>query len=230
MPGINPQYLTYTSGGYDLRAFAAVPPQGGPGIIVLHAWWGLTSFFEGLCVRLAEQGFVALAPDLYGGVTANTVEQAQQALDNNDFERSRAAASAALEKIRGLPGVQPGRVGVIGFSMGAAWAVTLSAEFPQDIAAAVLFYGVDMVDFSQAQAAYQGHFSPTDEWEPVEGIRLMERSMQAAGREVEFFFYPGTGHWFFEDNHPEAYQAEAAKQAWERTITFFKTRLEKPGK
>jgi len=217
--------ITYHTRGYDLSACAALPPQGGPGVIVLHAWWGLTPFFQRLCVRLAEQGYPALAPDLYAGVTADTVEQAQQALDNSDADRAQAAVLGAVEQIRSLPGVRPGGLGVIGFSMGAAWALSLSAERPQDIAAAALFYGADMVDFGAARAAYQGHYSPTDEWEPMENIRLMESSARAAGRELELHFYPQAGHWFFEDNHPEAYDPQAAALAWERTLQFFQTHL-----
>lgn len=217
--------ITYNTKGYNLSAYAALPPQGGPGVIVLHAWWGLTPFFQRLCVRLAEQGYVALAPDLYGGVTADTVEQAQQALDNSDSEHFRLASLGAVEQIRSLPGVKPGGLGAIGFSMGAAAALSLSAARPQDIAAVVLFYGVDMVDFGSARAAYQGHFSPTDEWEPIENIRLMESSARAAGRELELHFYPQAGHWFFEDNHPEAYDPQAAALAWERTLQFFQTHL-----
>ncbi len=219
------QDLSYQADGYDVTAYAASPTKGGPGVIVLHAWWGLTPFFKRLCDRLAGHGFVALAPDLYGGVTAATPDEAQRALDASDGARSRAAAFSAIEQIHRLPGTRPGSLGVIGFSMGAAWALALSARCPKDIAAAVLFYGTNEVDFQQANAAYLGHFALVDEWEPLEGVQAMETAMKAAGREALFHYYPDVGHWFFEDNHPEAYEPHAAAQAWERSLAFLKGRL-----
>ncbi len=89
----------------------------------------------------------------------------------------------------------------------------------------MLFYGAYEVDFQHALAAYQGHFAEKDDWEPVEGVYQMEEQMKAAGRNTDFYFYPGTGHWFVEDDRPDAYQAEAARQAWERTLAFLKSKI-----
>lgn len=217
--------VSYTFDGIESQAYYAAPPQGGPGVIVLHAWWGLTPVFKRLCARLAGQGFTALAPDLYGGVTAATVEQAQQAMDDRDYRAMRAAAFGSVAQIRELPGVSAGPLGVVGFSMGAAWANALTEAFPDDLAAAVLFYGTDMIDFTRARAAYQCHFAEVDEWEPLDGVHQMREAMLAAGREVDFHFYPGVGHWFFEDDRPAAYHPEAAGLAWKRALAFLDARL-----
>jgi len=211
----------------DARGYVAAPSGGGPGVLVLHAWWGLTPVFTRLCDRLAEAGFVALAPDLYQGRTANTIDEAKALLKQRDDEAAQAAASAAVETLRQHPAVKaPKGLGAIGFSMGAGWAALLSAQRPADLAAVVLFYGASDADFTKARAAYQGHFAVPDDWEPKEYVDAMEQAMRSAGREVSLHFYPGAGHWFFEDNRPDAYQPEAAALAWTRTLEFLRSHLE----
>lgn len=217
--------VSYTFDGRESQAYYAAPPAGGPGVIVLHAWWGLTPVFKRLCARLAGQGYTALAPDLYGGVTAATIDEAQQAMDDSDGKAMRAAALGAVSEIRKLPGASAGLLGAVGFSMGSAWAMLLTEAFPDDLAAAVLFYGSDRIDFARARAAYQCHFAEVDEWEPEDGVNQMREAMLAAGREVDFHLYPGAGHWFFEDDRPAAYNPVAAALAWERTIAFLDARL-----
>lgn len=219
--------LTYPAGGKDIHAHLAAPgrSQGSPGVIVLHAWWGLNPFFENLCERLAEQGFVALAPDLNDGQVARTVDEAKALLEQRDSGLVQQAAFGAVDLLRQQPGVSPSPLGVIGFSMGAAWSLILTAAFPQQFAAAVLFYGSNQVDFRLARAAYLGHFAKHDEWEPLEGIQQMEADMKTAGREAAFHFYPGVGHWFFEDDRPQDYHPQAATLAWERSLDFLKSHL-----
>jgi carboxymethylenebutenolidase len=207
--------------GYD-----AVPQGGaGPGVLVLHAWWGLNDFFRNLCDRLAEAGFVAVAPDLWGGAVATTADEAQSLLDQRDTAAMGAAVAGALGHLRGHPAVAGRPVGVIGFSMGAAWAIHFSAECPDDIRAVTIFYGSGEADFSQARAAYQGHFAEGDPWEPDEYVTMMESAMRAAGRPVTLHRYPGAGHWFFEADRPDAYNPEAAALSWERTLTFLREQL-----
>ena len=208
------------------RGYTAVPVSGsGPGVLVLHAWWGLTPFFTGLCDRLAEAGFVVLAPDLFDGRTASTVPEAEALMKEHDSERIQTLALAAVDKLRAHPAVRGSTLGVVGFSFGAAWGILLSTLRPEDIAAVVVFYGAYPVDFAGARAAYLGHFAETDEWEPMEGVREMEAAMVAAGRDVTLHTYPEAGHWFFESNRPESYLPSAAQLAWERTVEFLRRYL-----
>jgi carboxymethylenebutenolidase len=203
------------------------PPAGGPAVLVLHAWWGLTPFFQRVCDRLAANGFVALAPDLYSGRTAGTIDEAKALLDQRDFGGMQAAAIAATRLLREHPLNARGPIGVIGFSMGAAWAALLASQLaPEAIRAVVLFYGGgEGSDFSQCTADVIGHFAPGDEWEPDEGVRQTEADLRAAGREVTFYTYPGAGHWFVEEDKPEHYNRAAAELAWERTLQFLHARL-----
>jgi carboxymethylenebutenolidase len=211
------------------RAYLAVPESGtGAGVLVLHAWWGLTSAFTGVCDRLAADGFVALAPSLYpDGATAETIAEAEVLRDAHD----RAAAEvevvvqAAVEQLRGLPAVAGAPLGAIGFSLGAYWALQLSRVRPDDIGAVVVLYGTSDGDYRMARAAYLGHFAEHDEFEPLAAVRALEATIRAAGRAVTFHVYPGTGHWFVEPNRPEVYNAAAADLVWDRTLAFLTARL-----
>jgi carboxymethylenebutenolidase len=207
--------------GKTANAYLAAPENGGPGVLVLHAWWGLKQFFKKVCDQLAEQGFTALAPDLYQGRIAQTVEDAKVLLDQRDFELMGDTVKAAKDYLVSLNTGKP--IGVLGFSMGASWALIVSAKEP-DIAVAVLFYGSDGVDFTPVQAKVLGHYAEVDEWEPLGGIRAMERDMKAAGVDATLHIYPKVGHWFVEEDRPE-YDPESAKLAWERTSEFLKKNL-----
>lgn len=206
--------------------YLAVPSSGtGVGLLVLHAWWGLNAFFRTFCDRLAEEGFVVFAPDFYDGAVAGSIAEAEVLVETLGYEAAQKTVLEALETLRQNPAVQGDHVGVIGFSMGAYWSVLLSILRPEYVAATVLFYGVGEGDFTAARCAYQGHFAETDAWEPMEQVQAMETALRTASREVNFYIYPEVGHWFFEENQPEAYDAEAAGLAWERTLTFLKERL-----
>jgi carboxymethylenebutenolidase len=207
--------------------YAALPPGGnGPGVLVLHAWWGLSDFFRRFCDRLAAEGFVVVAPDLFGnGVVAQTVEEANQRLEETEGAAMRARMLSGFEQLRDHPAVQGSAIGVIGFSLGAAWANALSALHPEPVRAVVLFYGTNSADFAKARADYLGHYAPGDEWEPDNEVRAMETAMRAAGRQVTLHWYEGAGHWFFEDDRP-AFRPEAAALAWERTRDFLKERVQ----
>jgi carboxymethylenebutenolidase len=195
-------------------------------VLILHAWWGLNQYFRDLCDRLAAEGFVAVAPDLYGnGVVATEVEQAEAQLQGADHAAIHARVEAALAHLRALPAVRGARCGALGFSMGAAWALVAASEYPDAIRAVVVYYGSQSADFGTARAAYLGHFAEGDPWEPDEGVAGMEAAMRAAGRQVEFHRYADAGHWFAEHNRPDAYDAQAAQLAWERTVAFLHEQL-----
>jgi carboxymethylenebutenolidase len=217
--------ITLDVNGRRVNACLALPPDGsGPGLLVLHAWWGLNPFFEQLCDRLAGQGFVALAPDLHDGKVVKTREEAQALVNASDPQMVGDTAMAARDFLLTHDSVRGEKIGVIGFSFGAAWAMVVAAHAPEKVAATVLFYGTYEVDFSKVTSKFQGHYSPEDEWEPYDGIQGLERAMKTAGLDVTFHFYPGTKHWFVEDDRPE-YDAAAAALAWERTFAFLRGNL-----
>ena len=119
-----------------------------------------------------------------------------------------------------------GKLALVGFSLGGAYALDMSVTLAQEIAAVVTFYAAYTgLDYRRASAAYLCHFAEDDPFESAESVAQMEQALQAAGRPVTFYTYPGTTHWFFEENRPE-YDAQAAHVAWERTIAFLHERLE----
>jgi carboxymethylenebutenolidase len=223
----------FTVDGRTTSAYLAVPETGGgPGVLVLHAWWGLTEPFRQVCDRLAEAGFVALAPDLYHGKTARTVEEAQalgSALDQ-DVEGVRSDLEGAAQFLRQHDSTNMAsarsKLALVGFSLGGAYALDMSVNLPEEIAAVVTFYAsYSGLDYSSAKAAYLCHFAEDDPFEPAEAVAEMQQALQAAKRPVTVYTYPGTKHWFFEENRPE-YDAEAARLAWDRTIAFLHERLD----
>ncbi|MBM4431757.1 MAG: dienelactone hydrolase family protein [Chloroflexi bacterium] len=204
----------------------SLPHSGsGPGLLVLHAWWGLNDFFRGLCDRLAGEGFVAYAPDLYRGKLATNVDEAKRLRSGMDRKQTGADLTAALAYLRGLGAVSGGKLGLLGFSLGANLALGLSVEQPEAIGAVVLFYGTRGGDYTPAQAAYLGHFAQSDEWVAASGVQKLHKALRAADRPATFHTYAGTGHWFFEADRPEAYHPEAAALAWQRTLAFLRARL-----
>jgi carboxymethylenebutenolidase len=206
--------------------YTALPPGGaGPGVLVLHAWWGLTGFVRQVCDRLAAEGYVALAPDLFDGEIATTVAEAELLIGRFDGQATEAKVAAALDRLQKHPAVHGERAGVMGFSFGAYYALWLAEARSQDVAAVVVFYGTSGLRFSEMQAACLGHYAERDPYEPAEGVQDEYDRVKAAGGDVTFYTYPGTGHWFFEQDRPDAYDPQAAELAWQRTTRFLQETL-----
>jgi len=208
------------------QGYLALPGTGkGPGVLVLHPWWGLNDTMKALCGRLAAEGFIAFAPDLYHGKVATSIEDAEnlrRQLNNKQAKADIADAVAYIEEL--VDANRPG-LGVIGFSLGAYYALGLSLEAPKHLRAVVVFYGTRSGDYKASRAAYLGHYAETDEWVPASGIKRLERALRAAGRPETFHTYEGTGHWFFEQDRSGAYKEAAAHSAWERTLAFLRHEL-----
>jgi carboxymethylenebutenolidase len=213
--------------------YLATPTESvGPSVVVLHAWWGLTEPFRQVCDRLAEAGFVALAPDLYRGKTTAAVEEAEvlSAALGRDVGRMRGDITGAIQLLRQHDATNLAdnrdRLAVVGFSLGGAFALDISVELAEEIAAVVTFYAsYTGPDYRRAKAAYLCHFAEDDPFEPPEAVAAMEQELEAVGRPAIFYTYPGTKHWFFEPNRPDAFDAAAASLAWERTLAFLTTQL-----
>lgn len=208
------------------NGYLALPSSGnGPGVMVLHAWWGLNDTVKAFCRRLAGAGFVAFAPDLYHGQIADNIADAERlagALDTNHLQ-AKADIAAAAAFLNGYL-EQPARgLAVIGFSLGAYYALNLAATHPDQVHSVVIFYGVGDAEFGRSRAAYLGHFAEDDAYEPPANVDWLEESLKDAGRPVTFYRYSGTGHWFFEPDRLDAYDQTATTLAWERTLAFLKS-------
>jgi carboxymethylenebutenolidase len=226
--------IDFDTEGSPASGYLATPAGGtGPGVVVLHAWWGLTAPFRDVCDRLAEAGFVALAPDLYHGKTTASVAEAEvlgSELDAKE-EQWRGDIKGALRFLGQNGATRPettGRedLGLLAFSLGGAYALDTSVELADEIAAVVVFYdSYPGLAYSRARAAYLCHYAADDLYLPVEKVEQLERDLREAGRRATFYTYPGTRHSFFESNHPDAFDPSAAALAWERTVAFLNSEL-----
>jgi carboxymethylenebutenolidase len=206
--------------------YVAVPASGtGPGVLVIHSWWGLNRFFKGLCDRLAAEGFVVRAPDLYGGRVAATAEAASKLRSSVKQEQACTILLDSVQKLSVHPSVRGPALGVIGFSMGAHWALWLAQQPGLPIGATVFFYGTHSGNLSSSYSAFQGHFAENDDWVSDSARRKLEHYLGAAQKQAELFTYPGTVHWFFEADRADAFDRDAARIAWGRTITFLRQHL-----
>ncbi len=209
-----------------------VEPKGGkgPGVLLLHGWWGLTDFFRGVAHRLADEGYSVLAPDLHGGLTADTPDEAEEILADADVNEVAALVLSSVHTLRALSRSNADSVAVIGFSMGASWAFWLAARAPQAVRAVVGFYGAQSLalDDSAEETAFLGHFAEHDELVSPDEVAELLAHLRLLGRPTTFHRYPGTAHWFFEADRPPAYDPEAATLAWDRTIAFLRERMPEP--
>ncbi len=202
-----------------------IDPQGGPGpgVLVLHSWWGLNPWTKEFCRRIAELGFTALAPDLFDGVQPVTEAEGEAVLASVDPDELSGLVMSSAQALRAAS-VDPERpIAVIGFSMGASLALWLSARLTTEVGAVVSFYGAQSIDFDDATAVYQGHYAEDDHIVSEEDRVVTESFIRLGGRETDFHLYPGTRHWFFEegDNFDEA----AADAAWQRVEAFLQETL-----
>ena len=193
-------------------------------MLVLHAWWGLNDTVKTFCTRLSQAGFVVFAPDLYHGKVAATIADAEslsKALDARHMDAKADIARAATFVAQRASRADCG-LAVIGFSLGAYYALDLSAADPEHVRAVVVFYGTGDAEFTNAKAAYLGHFAERDPFEPHANVDALEAALARSGHAVTFHRYPGTGHWFFEPDRTDAYDPVAARLAWDRTLAFLK--------
>jgi carboxymethylenebutenolidase len=187
----------------------------------LHPWWGLNETIRSFCTQLAQEGFVAFAPDLYHGKVAATIEDAKSLVKNLDHEHAKADIAHAVSFLMHRATEGSHGIAVIGFSMGAAYALDVSAADSEHIRAVVLFYGTSSGDYRSSKSEYLGHFAEKDEFESEADVKALEDALRSVGRQVTFYRYMGTGHWFFERDRRE-YAPQAANLAWERTLSFLR--------
>ncbi|MGH9060375.1 MAG: dienelactone hydrolase family protein [Acidimicrobiales bacterium] len=228
---VNPsQNVSFPSNGNEAHGYVALPEGGrGPGVIVIQEWWGLTSHIVDITDRLAREGFVALAPDLFGGATTHDAGEAQKLMSSLPADRAARDLAGAVDYLLGRTEVTGEKVGAIGFCMGGGFVLTLAQQQGDRVAAAVPFYGVMAEvpdDLSNLTADIQGHYGEQDDFVPVDGVRrLADTIEQQAGKKPEIHFYPA-GHAFCNDeNLLGTYDPEQATKAWDRAVSFLHAKL-----
>jgi carboxymethylenebutenolidase len=225
MPG---RKVEFASNGAKTQGYLATPASGGgPAVIVIQEWWGLVDHIKDVADRFAAAGFVALAPDLYHGDSAQKPDDAGRLMMALDVARAARDLEGAVAYLLARSGVSARKVGVVGFCMGGQLALA-TACLSADVGAAVDFYGVHpnvKLDFAKLAAPVLGLFAERDAFVTPEAARKLERDVRAAGKAIEVHIYPDADHAFFNDTRPDVFNREAATDAWNRTTQFFRCHL-----
>jgi carboxymethylenebutenolidase len=206
----------------DQAYFVTAPSGLGPGVLLLPAWWGLTAAVRRRADRVADAGFTVLAPDMALGTRPSTEEEAETMLADADPNRlaSLVSSSAGLLAEKATPGP----IGVMGYGMGGSLGLWLSVRQPDRVAAAVSFYGSQVIDFAGAAAAYQIHLAERDRYISDDEAAFMEATMGLEALDATVHIYPGTEHGFADPDSP-AYHDQSAELAFERAVVFLQDRL-----
>jgi carboxymethylenebutenolidase len=216
------------SGGKPMSGYLAKPAGKGPypGIVVIQEWWGLNDQIKGVADRLAAEGYVALVPDLYHGNVTADPEKAHILMRALEDGEVLSDLGSAMSTLKSLPEVGSAKIGSIGFCMGGGYSLQLALN-RSDLAGAVMFYGRPVTDpeaLKKVSCPVLGLFGEEDEGIPSDKINAMAKGLNAGGKGAEVKIYPGAGHAFFNETRP-SYNAEAAADAWKRTLAFFKAKL-----
>jgi carboxymethylenebutenolidase len=224
------QNVTFASNGATAHGYLALPDSGrGPGVVVIQEWWGLTTHIADVTNRLAADGFVALAPDLYGGTTTHDAEEAGKLMQELPVQQAARDLGGAVDYLLGHEAVTSSKIGAVGFCMGGGFVLVLAAQQGDKIGAAVPFYAVlgeDYPSFQNLSTPVLGHFGEQDEFQSPDQVRELAATIeQQSGHRPDFRFYPA-GHAFFNDeNLLGTYDPDQAAKAWEATVSFLRAHL-----
>ena len=231
MTKITTQMIDFPINAHSIPGYLAQPTDDAnaphPGVVVIQEWWGLVPHIKDVAERFAREGFIALAPDLYHGQASTEPDEARKlamALDANRAVQEIAAAARYLKK---LDHVAPKKVGVVGWCMGGGLSLSTAAYHPDLIGAAVAFYGrpLSAGDTAKLQAPVLGLYAEHDHGIPVAAVKAFEDELKAHNIEHAIHIYSGTDHAFFNDTRPHIYKAEAAADAWQKTLAWFRQHL-----
>ena len=213
--------------GETLMGYLARPEDGAPlpAVVVIQEWWGLNEHIEDVTRRLAGEGFVALAPDLYHGVVVSEPDEARKLVMELDMEEAVREIRHAVDFLLAQEYVAGPAVGIVGFCMGGRL-VLETARVEEDLGAAVAFYGspLDAQAAREVKAPLLGLYGADDGGISEASIRTMEGALDEAGIENEMHIYEGAPHAFFNDT-AASYRPEAAADAWQRTLDWLRRYL-----
>lgn len=228
-PAIQTEIVSFSGNGEAVDGFLARPEGDGPfpGIIVVQEWWGLDDHIKDVARRFAQEGFAALAPDLYHGKATKEPNEAQKLMMALDMDRASKELARAADYLASQPFTRGRGIGAIGFCMGGGLALTLACDSPR-IKAVAPFYGINPEPIDKVAelrgpvfAVYAEH----DAWAGPAVREALEAALKRHGKRGEIRVYPGTEHAFFNDTRPEVYNREAALDAWRRVLALFRENL-----
>lgn len=218
--------VEFPANGGTTPGYLAKPEGSGPfpGVVVIQEWWGVDNHIKDVVRRYAEEGFVAVTPDLYHGKVALEPNDAQKLAMELNQDYAGVEIGGAVKYLHSMPEV--GKVGVTGFCMGGRLSFLAAYRIP-DVSAVVPFYGASPEPWSQMQniTAPVLAFYAEDDPNITPKVPAVAAAMAEAGKDFEYTIYPGTHHAFFNDDRPHTYNAEASADTWKRTLAFFREKL-----
>ncbi len=227
------EMIEFPVNGTTARGYLARPDAGsGPGVMVIQEWWGLVPQIRGVCDRLAAEGFVALAPDLYHGDIAehDEMDKAGELMTTLPPDRAARDMSGAITALLEHDSTTGDAVGVVGFCMGGMLAFLIAAREGDRVAAVAPYYGAPLgdgePDWSGLTATVEGHFAETDDFFPPDAVNELADRLRGLGKHVTVHVHPGTGHGFTNEENPlGTYDADASAASLANTLALFRSTL-----
>ncbi len=231
---IKTSWVEYKSGKEIVRAYMAQPEGEGPfpGLIVIHEWWGLNDWVKEKADDFANQGYVALAVDLYRGRSAASSDEAHELMRGVPEDRAARDLKAADAFLKTLKNVKQDRIGSIGWCMGGGYSLATALNV-KSLAACVICYGRMVTEQDELQkipCPILGIFGEDDRGIPPTSVKEFEEAATGEGKEVRTVIYPDAGHGFMNPNNKGGYRDSAATDAWKQILSFFESTLKKENK
>jgi carboxymethylenebutenolidase len=223
--------VSYKSADETVQGILYTPAGTGPfpALVVIHEYWGLNDWVKEQASKLADQGYVSLAVDLYRGKVATTPDMAHEIMRGVPEDRAKRDLHAAVEFLKSRPNVKKDRIGSIGWCMGGGYALDVALQEP-DLAATVINYGhlaTDPETLKKINAPMLGLFGGQDHGITPDDVHKFEASMKHLGKKIDVKIYDDAGHAFENPNNKDGYRAEDTADAWRRTIDFLALTLKK---
>ena len=221
--------VAYKSGDDTVHGILYTPSGAGPfpAIVVIHEWWGLNDWVKEQASKLADQGYVTLAIDLYRGKVAQNSDMAHELMRGLPEDRSKRDLQDAVTYLKSLKNVKGDRIGSIGWCMGGGYSLDVALLEPT-LAATVINYGhlaSDPAALKQIHAPILGLFGGQDQGIPPDDVNKFAAQLKSLGKSVDIKIYPDAGHAFENPNNKTGYRAADAADAWQRTVAFFAAHL-----
>jgi len=223
--------VSYKSGDDTVAAMLYTPAGKGPfpALIVVHEWWGLNDWVKEQASKLADQGYVALAVDLYRGKVATTPDLAHELMRGVPEDRASRDLRSAFDFLAAQPNVKKDRIGSIGWCMGGGYSLDVALAEPA-LAAAVINYGhlaTDPASLGKINAPILGNFGGQDRGITPDDVKKFQQALHQLGKKADIKIYPDAGHAFENPNNTQGYRADDAADAWKRTLDFLASTLKK---
>ena len=223
LPGLSRSSVNY----YPNATGYLVYPENGtslPAVVMIHEWWGLNQNIKNEAEKLASEGYVVLAVDLFNGQVATDAQAARNLTSVVSANQQAAIENlkAAVSHLAGLPNVNSSRIASLGWCFGGGWSLQLALNTDQPLAGTVIYYGnlvTDPEELSAIDWPVLGIFGAEDQSIPVETVRQFEAGLDSNEIPNEIHIYDGVGH-AFANPSGDSYAEQETADAWEKTLDF----------